>query len=387
MPQSSSVFRVPREIRFGRGVVAGVGKVARAWGERALVVTGARSSRSSGALEAVRQSLTAACVGAVVFDGVAHEPTLGLVDQVRSLARREGCQVLIGLGGGSAIDVAKCAAGLFYSPEDARAHFEGRADIPEKALPWIAVPTTAGAGAEVTPNAVVTDERTNVKKSLRSWEWLARAAIVDPELTVTCPKHVTAHSGMDAFTQAVESYTSRHATPLTEGISFEAALQVSRSLPRAYGDGSDFEARTAVAWGATMAGIALANARLGAVHGFAHAVGTACHLPHGLVCAILLPWVVEYNLAVAAEKYARLARGMGLAEGSLSTDAAARAFLAHVRELNARLGIPATLGEVGLQREMIDEIVAQTLPSGSLAANPKDVPKADLEAILLAQLR
>lgn len=387
MSQSSSIFRVPREIHFGRGVVASIGKVARDWADRALVVTGARSSKSSGVLAAVHHSLAAAGVDVVVFDRVAHEPTLGLVDEVRSLARSEGCQVLIGLGGGSPIDVAKCSAGLFYSPEEVRAHFEGRADMPEQVLPWIAVPTTAGAGAEATPNAVVTDERTNIKKSLRSWEWLAKAAIVDPELTLTCPKDVTAYSGMDALTQAVESYTSRKATPLTEAISFEAALQVARGLPRAYDDGSDLQARTAVAWGATMAGVALANARLGAVHGFAHAVGTACNLPHGLVCGILLPWVVEYNLDVAAEKYARLARGMGVVEASSSTDLAAQAFLTHVRELNAKLGIPATLGQVGLQPEMIDEIVAQTLPSGSLSANPKEVPKEDLEAMLLAQMR
>lgn len=385
MAPSSSIFRAPQEIHFGPGVVGTVGEVARRFAKRALVVTGAHSSKVSGALEAVRHSLAAAGVEVVVFDGVAHEPTLALVEEVRSFARSEGCQALIGLGGGSPVDVAKCGAGLFYSAEAVSAHFDGQVEMPDQALPWIAVPTTAGAGAEATPNAVVTDERTNVKKSLRSWEWLAKAAIVDPELTVACPERVTAYSGMDAFTQAVESYTSRNATPLTEGISFEAALQVAKGLPLAYDDGSDLEARTAVAWGATMAGVALANARLGAVHGFAHAVGTACNLPHGLVCAILLPWVIEYNLDVAAEKYARLARGLGVAEAADPADVAAVAFLDHVRALNAKFEIPATLGEVGLEREMIDAIVAQTLPSGSLAANPKSVPKEDLEAILLAQ--
>lgn len=384
--QGHSVFRTPGELHFGAGVVDVVGRIARAFGERALVITGARSSKASGALDAVGRSLEAAGVSVVVYDKVGHEPTLGMVEEARALARSEECHVLIGLGGGSPIDVAKCTAGLFHSPEPISAHFHGEAKPPERVLPWIAVPTTAGAGAEATPNAVLTDEETQVKQSLRSWDWLAKAAIVDPKLTLACPKSVTAYSGMDAFTQAVESYTSRNATPLTEGISFEAALQVAKGLPQAYENGADLEARTAVAWGATMAGVALANARLGAVHGFAHPVGVYYDLPHGMVCAILLPWVIEYNLDVAAAKYARLARALGVAAASSSDESAARDFVAYVRELNARLGIPAKLGEVGLERERIDEIVAQTLPSGSLAANPKDVPKEDLKAILLAQL-
>lgn len=386
MVPSRSVFRTPGEVHFGPGAVAEVGGIARRFARRALVVTGARSSKESGALESVRRSLIEAGVEIVLFDRVDREPTLSMVEEAKSLARSEECQVVIGLGGGSAVDAAKCAAGLFYSSEKATAHFDGAAEIPEEGLPWIAVPTTAGAGAEATPNAVVTDERTNVKKSLRSWAWLAQAAVVDPELTLGCSPRVTAYSGMDAFTQAVESYTSRHATPLTEAISYEAALQVAKGLPRAYEDGSDLEARTAVAWGATMAGVALANARLGAVHGLAHAVGTSCNLPHGLVCAILLPWVIEYNLDVAEEKYARLARGLGAAGESEPEEAAARSFAAYVRDLNARLGIPATLGEVGLRREMIPGIVAESLPSGSLDANPRRATPEDLEALLLAQL-
>lgn len=350
-------------------------------------MTGARSSKASGALEALNHSLAAAGMEAVLYDKVDREPTLRMVEEARALARSEGCQVILGLGGGSPVDVAKCAAGLFYSKEAVTAHFVGSAEIPDTALPWIAVPTTAGAGAEATPNAVVTDERTNVKKSLRSWGWLAKAALVDPALTLTCPKSVTAYSGMDAFTQAVEAYTSRYATPLTDGISYEAALQLARGLLKAYEGGDDLEARAAVAWGATMSGVALANARLGAVHGLAHAVGTACKLPHGLVCAILLPWVIEYNLDVAAAKYARLARGLGLAEEADGTEPAARVFLEYVRELNAKLGIPASLGEVGLERAMIPGIVDESLPSGSLAANPKQAPKEELEALLFAQLR
>ena len=386
MSQVHAVFRTPQQMHFGAGIASRVGALACRYGRRALLVTGARSAKASGALDAVADSLREAGVDVVLYDKVGREPTLTMVEEARQLARRERCEVIVGLGGGSAIDAAKCAAGLFYSPEEVAAHFEDRVPVPGEALPWIAVPTTAGAGAEATPNAVLTDERTLVKKSLRSWEWLAKATVVDPLLTVSCSRSVTASSGMDAFTQAVESYTSRHATPLTEGLSFEAAVRIARGLPRAWEDGADVEARTAVAWGATMAGIALANARLGAVHGFAHPVGSLCGLPHGFVCAILLPAVMEYNLDVAAVKYARLAKELGLASAGTPAEEAARALVAFVRELNAQFGIPATLGAAGLKKEMIDEIIAQTLPSGSLAANPKAVPEEDLRAILLGQL-
>ncbi len=156
----------------------------------------------------------------------------------------------MGLGGGSAVDTAKAAAGLYFSEHPVVRHFAGEAALPERTLPWIGVPTTAGAGAEMTPNAVLTDEATNIKKSLRSWNWLARAAIVDPVLTVSCPPSVTAYSGMDAFVQAVESYTSRWATPLTESISLQAAASVARGLLRAFRRGGDLDARTAVVRGA-----------------------------------------------------------------------------------------------------------------------------------------
>lgn len=234
MSQNRSIFRTPGEVHFGVGAVASVGRIAKTWGERALIITGARSAKATGALDAVCQSLKAAGVSVVIYDKVGHEPTIRLVEEARALARSERCDLMIGLGGGSPIDTAKCAAGLFYSPEAVAAHFRDGVEPPDQVLPWIAIPTTAGAGAEATPNSVLIDEETKIKQSLRSWRWLAKAAIVDPQLTVSCPPTVTAYSGMDAFTQAVESYVSRHATPLTEAISFEAALQVAKGLTRAY---------------------------------------------------------------------------------------------------------------------------------------------------------
>lgn len=386
MTERVAVFRTVREFHFGAEAAALAGAVVRGLGRRAAVIAGGRSARGSGALDTVEASLHEAGVAAAVFFTPAGEPTVAGVEEARAFAREHGADVIVGVGGGSALDTAKAAAGLFFSEHPVARHFSGQAPLPPRPLPWVGVPTTAGAGAEMTPNAVLTDEETNVKKSLRDWSWLAAAALVDPLLTRSCPPRVTAFSGMDAFVQAVESYTSRLATPLTEAVSLQAAAAVARGLLPAFRDGRDVEARTAVAWGASMAGMALANARLGAVHGFAHPVGTHLGLPHGLACAILLPAVVEYNMRAVGAKYARLAREIGAAAADASDEDAAAAFLEYVKKLNAALGIPARLGEAGLKPDMIDDIVAQTLPSGSLAANPVDVPEEDLRALLLQQL-
>lgn len=381
-----SAFRTPQQIIFGSGAVKQVGDIARRLGERVMVISGARSARASGALQTVADSLTEAGLTVTLFERVGNEPTVQLVNEAIQEARRRQCNVFVGLGGGSPIDTAKCVAGLFHSSAEVQDHFYDKEPLPEQCMPWIAIPTTAGAGAEVTPNAVLTDEEANIKKSVRSWQWLAQAAIVDPNLTITCSPKVTAYSGMDALTQAIESYTSVGATPLTEGISYEATLRIGRNIQRAVQHGDDAAARTEVAWGATMAGVALANARLGAVHGFAHPVGTSLQIPHGLACAVMLPWVIQYNTDVVANKYSLLAKGLGLASSDSSDVEGAQALLQFVMNLNEQFGIPANLRTLGLRREVISDIVKQTMPSGSLASNPKTMSEADVEQMLIRNL-
>ena len=262
-----------------------------------LVVTGSRSAASSGTLDRVRTYLEGG-PERDVMPVVREEPTDAVVDELRAAIRSEGCTGVVAVGGGSSLDAGKAAAGLSYSEASTHEHMVGKAAIPSHGLPWIGVPTTAGSGAEMTPNAVLIDTVTGIKKSLRSWSWLAHAAIVDPDLTLTMPPQITAASGMDALTQAIESYTSTGATPLTEAISLEAAKRIAGHLLRAYTAPHDRKAREQVAWGSMMAGLALANARLGAAR-FRTSVG--CGLAHGLACAILLPSVIRFNAPVAGE--------------------------------------------------------------------------------------
>jgi alcohol dehydrogenase class IV len=298
--------------------------------------------------------------------------------------------VVVGVGGGSALDTAKVIAGLAKELPPTREYHSGlRQAQPALSqlkvgrasgsttsrapgLPLITVPTTSGTGAEVTPNAVITDREMRTKKSIRDDSFLARVAVVDPELTVPLPPSVTAQSGLDAFVQAVESYTSKYAWPLTEGMSLRSAELVAAHIRRAYRDGQDREARTAMSASSLLAGIALANARLGIVHGLAHPLGVRLGLPHGLLCGVLLPLAIELNREVADERYEALGRVIGMDVADFT------------RSLLREFGVPLDLRASGLGQSDFAEIVAEAMDSGSTKANPKQVTEADILRILKA---
>lgn len=372
-------FLTPPVIRFGRGCISELGKETAKLGNRALLVTGRNFLKQSRILDKLMKILEQAAVTTVIYDGVSPEPLVDMAEEARELLRRERCNVVIGAGGGSALDTAKSVAALAGAPGRVAEYLAGR-KVDGAALPWVAVPTTAGTGSEATPAAVFTDPARNVKTSMRGREFMAAAALVDPELTVFAPPRITAHSGMDALTQAIESLTSRFATPLTKPLSLQAAKLIITHLPRAVENGHNIEARENLALGSLMAGIALANARLGAVHGLAHPVGHRCHKPHGLVCAVLLPPVMDFNLPEAARDYAILAQRLAL-PGENETEKA-RALVRLVRDLNQRLGIPSRLGALGLKEEDIPALAAQALSSGSTRANPRPVSREELAHIL-----
>lgn len=389
-------FSTAGKIVFGSGALNELGSLCRPLARKVLIVTGKKAVKEAGYLDRVLALLSGADVAAVVFDQVEPEPSLATVERGRQTLHGTGCDGVIGLGGGSAIDVAKAVAGLARETAPVIEYFRGRV-IEAEPLPWIAIPTTAGTGAEVTPNAVLTDREQGVKKSIRDRRWVARVALVDPELTLSMPPKVTAYSGMDALTQAIEAYTSRHSGPLTDALSFDAAMRIATYLPRAYTAGDDLLAREQVAAGSLMAGMALAVARLGAVHGMAHAVGETYGIPHGLVCAVLLPAVMEYNCQTVAAKYARLAVALGLVKGEKALArvgsgdswemAAAKELIGYIRKLNQEFDIPTHLGALGLQEADIPRLVEESLPSGSLKANPRPASAADLEHLLRQQLR
>lgn len=358
----------PPVSHVGSGALEHLGEEVAALGRRALLITGRGSLRRAGTLDRALGYLKTAGVSAEVFEGIPPEPDLTSVDAARDVLRHEHCDVVVALGGGSAMDVGKAAAALAAGDEPTSAYFAGRT-LPARGVPIVAVPTTSGTGSEATPNSVLTDPAGPEKKSIRGNAFVPAVVIVDGDLTMSCPPDVTAHSGMDALTQAIESLISNKAGPTTQALSAKAVELIAGSLVPAFRNGSHREARMAMAEGSFLAGVALCNARLGAVHGLAHPIGALYHLPHGRVCATLLPVVLELNRGAVGARWAVL-------ETWLGDDP-----IAAVRAMMETLGIADRFEFKPDERET-DLIVAAALQSGSTKANPVPVDRAYLLEVL-----
>lgn len=352
----------------GWGCVQELGPQAARLGSRALLVTGRHALKEAGITGRLVQLLEGAGVEAVLYDRVPPEPDLACVDEARLLIGEEGCDLVVEAGGGSAIDAGKAAAAL--AGEDApTAQFHRGRRCTRPGLPHIAVATTSGTGAEVTPNAVLSDPEAGVKKSLRAGGVMPAVSVTDPELTVSCPPEVTASSGMDALAQAIESFFSVHAVPVTAALSLEAVRLAAASLPVAFEKGEDRAARGAMAHASYMAGLALGSARLGAVHGMAHPLGLSYGLPHGVVCAALMPAVLQRNIAAAPRKYERLREAIGGEPVRM------------LENLLDGLGLPHTLGPYP-EPDWVRATLDYALSSGSSKANPEPVTQQFVLAVL-----
>jgi alcohol dehydrogenase class IV len=293
-------FATATRIIFGSGSVLEIGDIAAGLGSHAMVVIGANSLRASALLKYLEQ----AGVRWTIFN-VVGEPTTQVAREGTTLARRSSCDMVIGFGGGSVIDAGKAIAALIQNPGDPLDYLEviGRGQaLTQPPVPYIAIPTTAGTGAEVTRNAVLGSPEHRVKVSLRSPLMLPRVALVDSDLTHSMPPPVTASTGLDALTQVLEPYVSHLATPLTDGFCLDGLHRATRSLRRVYHNGTDFDAREDMALVSLYGGLALANAKLGAVHGFAGPFGGMFDAPHGAVCAALLPHVMGANVDALKER-------------------------------------------------------------------------------------
>lgn len=380
-------FATATRLIFGAGAARNLGEIARDLGRRALVVTGAHPDRARPILDA----LLHAGLTAETFPVPGEPTTLHLAAGV-ARARLKGFDVVLGVGGGSAIDAAKAIAGLLTNDRDLFDYLEviGRGQpMTRPAAPWIAVPTTAGAGAEVTRNAVITSKEHKLKASLRSPHLLARVAVVDPELTLDLPPAVTAATGLDALTQLIEPLVSHRANPMTDALARDGIRRIAQSLRVAVTDGHRIEARTDLALAALYGGLALANAGLGAVHGLAAPIGGSFPAPHGAVCAALLPHAMTVNLAALR---ARTPQSPSLARFDLVAreltgrpDARADDGVAWVHALVRELGIPP-LRTYGLTPAHFPELTIQAGAASSMKANPIPLTPGEITAILEGSL-
>ncbi|MEW5767964.1 MAG: iron-containing alcohol dehydrogenase [bacterium] len=368
-------LNLPRRIIFGKGSIRSIGCEAKKLGRKVLLVTGKRALAAVGVLDQFKEYLETAGLEVVLYNKVFPEPDLSTVDEGMALACQAGCDLIIGLGGGSSLDVAKTVAGLAKNGGKTVEYQEGREIRPELTLPFMAIPTTAGTGAEATYNAVITNPDQKVKKSIRSPALMAVLAVVDPELTMTASPEVTASAGMDALSHLVEGYCSLKANPVTDSLALSGIGLVGRSLRKAYNDGGDIEAREDMSLAALLGGIVLANAGLGAAHGLAASLGPVAQAPHGLVCAVLLPYVMEFNLEAVPQKLSMIAAALtGMPDQG--PEAAAR----EVKNLLSDLSISGHLRDLGVAPSDISKIVKGV--SSSAKYNPRPASPEDLTGLL-----
>ena len=370
-------FATAGRIAFGAGRAQELPGVVASLGTRALVCTGSDPDRHAALLDTLTVPFRVSPV-----DG---EPTVDAARSATAAAREFGADVVVAIGGGSPLDLGKAVAVLLANGGDPLDYLEvvGRGQpFTRPAVPGVAVPTTAGTGSEVTANAVLASPEHRVKASLRSPLMLPRVALVDPLLTLGCPPGVTASSGLDALTQCLEPYVSVRANPVTDGLAREGLRRAGRSLRRAYADGSDVDARTDMALCSLLGGLALANAKLGAVHGFASAIGGVADVPHGLACAALLVPVTAANISRCEDpqRYVDVARLLTGDPAATEVDG-----LAWLRETVALLNVPP-LSEYGLGPADADAIVARAATAGSTQGNPVVLTDEELHAALAAAI-
>jgi len=376
-------FATATRIVFGAGTLREAGPATKAMGSRALLVTG-RTAERAGSL---RELLAEQEIGTVEF-AVSGEPTTEVARLGTERAREAGCDLVIGFGGGSVVDAGKAIAALVTNEGDPLDYLEviGRGQpLGSPPLPYIAIPTTAGTGAEVTRNAVLGSPEHKVKVSLRSPLMLPRLALVDPELTHSLPPEVTASTGLDTLTQVMEPYVSKRANPITDALCREGMRHAARSLRRAFEQGDDPAAREDMALTSLFGGLALANAGLGAVHGFAGPLGGMFHAAHGAICARLLPHVMATNVRAlqqrlpqspALERYDEIARLLTGNDAASADDG-----VVWVQELCQALQVPS-LRSYGMTEADLPSAVEKSAAASSMRGNPLELTSEELTEIL-----
>lgn len=367
-------------IIFGSGQINIAGSLAREMGQKALIVATQKSLRKNGALNRLEKLLEAGNVKYKYFSDINGEPTVETVDEGVKFALNEKCDLVIGIGGGSCIDTAKAISGLVTNGGSALDYLEGvgsGAQILKAPLPYLAIPTTAGTGAEVTRNAVIASKTGKFKKSLRSPMLIPDIALVDPELTLSLPPKATAYSGMDALTQCIESYVSKKSQPFTDALALEGIRLAGRSLKTAFRTGNDLPARYDMALCSLLSGLSLANSGLGAAHGIGAALGAIHRIPHGLACAVMLPEVMKANFRTDIHKFARVGAALTNQNSNEDPEKLAQDGVDFINELAEFLQIPSKLNELGLKTDDIPE-VAQNSGGSSMSGNPRELTEQEI---------
>ncbi|MDD2319297.1 MAG: iron-containing alcohol dehydrogenase [Geobacteraceae bacterium] len=381
-------FRVPGTIHFGVNAVNQAGGEAKNLGaKKALLITD-KVLASTGTINPVVASLKDAGIETVIYDGVNSEPTIAHVQEGFELFQQGHCDILVACGGGSPIDVAK-AVRVLATNKGSVEDYMGFNKINKPGAPFIAIPTTAGTGSEATMVTIITDTSRDVKMLIGSPYLLPSVALVDPMLTLKMPRGLTAATGLDALTHAIEAYVSVKAQPLTDILALSAIRKISTFLPQAWANPENLTARSETMLGALQAGISFSNSSVALVHGMSRPIGANFHVPHGVSNAALLGVVMEFSLMGAPDRYADVAEAMGLKVKGLSVMDAAQVGAEKVKDMIQKLQIPS-LSKLGVTREKLDEVVSKmaddAIASGSPANNPRKATKDEIIELYYAAL-
>ncbi len=373
------------EIIFGKGTLRLIGESARRLGATKVFLVSDEGVAKAGWVEKAAASLREARLDYVVWTGVTPNPKDYEVAEGAAAYQASRCDVIVALGGGSAIDAAKAVAIL--ATNGGKIHdYEGVDKVERPLPPLVCAATTAGAGAETTQFTIIVDTKRKVKMTIGSKSLVPDIAIIDPLVLSTKDAVLTANTGMDALTHAIEAYVSVAATPITDVFALRAIGMIASSLRASVASRTNEEAKTSMAMASLMAGIAFSNAILGAVHAMAHPLGGLLDLPHGEVNAILLPHVMRFNLIACVERYAQIARALGEETTGLSAREAAERAIKAVEQLRADIGIRERLSEIGLREEHIPSLSAAAVQDVCLITNPRDASAEDIAAIYRAAL-
>lgn len=379
-------FHTPTQLVVGLGKAAKTGEIASVRGTKAFAVVGASINRN-GHLQTVIESLASSQIKAVEYVKPRGEPTVQMADEAATVAKKENCDFVVSIGGGSTIDLGKAVSGLLTNDGSIIDYLEGVGigkAVLNPSVPHIAIPTTAGAGAEMTRNAVIRSKELQFKKSFRSPFLYPAAAILDAGFTEGLPPGQTAYSGMDAITQLIEAYITQKASPLTDALALYGLELAFSAIRNVYRDGSNLAQRENMLLASALSGVCLANAGLGMAHGFASGLGAVYDIPHGKVCAILLPHALKFNLHFRREKLAKLGRLL-TDDRSLTTDEYVHLLVREIDDMNKEFNIPANLKLLDIAKKDIDTIVKMSM-GNSMSGNPieitPDIAQTFLESLI-----
>jgi len=379
-------FWMPTRVECGVGLSERTGDLLAEYGIRkAFVVTDAGIVKA-GLLKAVLESLDRSGIRHEVYDKVEPNPSsetiMGGLEQLKA----SGCDAVLAVGGGSSIDAGKGVAIMARNTGNIL-DYEGVGRIPNPGLPCIAIPTTAGTGSEATASTIVTNRAISFKAAVISPHLFPKLAILDPALTLNLPQPLTAATGMDALTHAIESYTSKAANPVSQALALSAMRMIAQNIDRAYFAGTDLHRREQMLVASMMAGAAFAQSRLGNVHAISHTLGGIFDIPHGIANAALLPYVMKFNLPACPERMAEIAEALGCETACLPTAEAAQRAVQAVRDMNRRLGIPDTIRELGVDMARLDKMVEDSMRSGNVRVNPRLTTANDIRRIIECAFR